>query len=202
MSKFINGDRATDPKSFNGLYKRLDDLDAKGHTDALVDAETGGGALDVNASSANRQIFLDKMNEVKFNIGEGVADLVLTSKAGYLLLSKVARREGLYDTTKDSFDRSVFNYDGVPISWAGTLGDQTTEILGSAETKSGGSGETSFLFVKWGEPWVHGLQLHEPERIFDDITDDGVTRRVVFEWPVGLSVLHRRSAVRLFGVIA
>ena len=90
-------------------------------------------------------------------------------------------------------------FDGTPVSWAGTLGDQSTEIITQTETKSGGTTETSFLYVRWGTPYVHGLQLHEPERIFDDITDDGVTRRVVFEWPVGLSVLHRRSAVRIFG---
>ena len=201
MDKFINGDRGTDPKAFNGLYKRMADLVALGHTDAEVDAQSGSGALDINASSANRQIFLDKMNEVKFNIAGGVADIGLTSKVGYLALTKVARREGLYDTTKDTFDKSVFTYDGTPIAWAGTLGDQSTEIIKSNETKSGGTGETSYVFLRWGEPYVHGLQMHAPERIFDDITDDGVTRRVVFEWPVGLSVLHRRSMVRLYGVI-
>ncbi len=184
------------------MYKRLADLVALGHSDAEVDAESGAGGLDINASSANRQLFLDLLNEVKFNIAGGVADIALTSKAGYLALTKVARREGLYDTTKDSFDKSVFMFDGTPIAWAGTLGDQTTELMTSTETKSGGTVESSYLFLRWGTPYVHGLQMAKPDRIFDDITDDGVTRRVVFEWPVGLSVLHRRSAVRLFGVEA
>ncbi len=44
------------------------------------------------------------------------------------------------------------------------------------------------------------MQMHEPRRIFDDITDDGVTHRVVFEWPVGLMVFHDKSVVRMRNV--
>jgi hypothetical protein len=43
--------------------------------------------------------------------------------------------------------------------------------------------------------------MSAPERIFDDVIDDGVTHRTVFEWPVGMAMLQKKSAVRLKGVI-
>ena len=43
--------------------------------------------------------------------------------------------------------------------------------------------------------------MHEPKRIYDDIINDGVTHRTVFEWPVGLSKFHIKAVVRLRGVI-
>lgn len=199
--EFINGDLGVDPDGFNGLKKRVADFVALGHSDALVAAASASTGLELN-TSANRQTFLDVMEEAEFNIEEGSPDLILTSKKGFLTLSRVARREGLMDTTRDQFDREIPTFRGTPIMFAGTKGDQTTEIITSSEDPGdGGNDATSFYFVKFGERNLAGLQMNAPEKIYDQVVNDGVTHRVVWEWPVGLHAWHRRSIVRVSKVV-
>lgn len=196
LEKFINGDRTSDPKEFNGLKKRVEDVGG--------DQVIAAGGLDLSASNANRQQFLDHLDQAIFEIEDGAPDAILTSKKGHFSLTRVARREGLLDITKDSFDREVQMYRGFPIIYMGTKGDQSSEIITDTETAAGartGGTNTSYYFVKFGGPTnVVGLQMNQPERIFDDVIDDGVTRRTVFEWAVGLAVLQQKSVVRLRGV--
>lgn len=202
MHTFINGDRNSSPDEFDGLKKRVADLVADGHSDARVDGASGD-SLDVSASSANRQTFLDKINEAAFNIAGGIdaVDLIATGKSGHLTLESVARREGLLDTTRDAFDRKVTTFAGIPVDFAGTRADQTTEIIGKAEDPGdAGDDSTSFYFLRFGRPYLTGIQLNAPARVYDDLTDDGVTHRVVFQWPVGLSSKHKRSFVRLTNI--
>ena len=199
---FINGDRDVDPKSFNGIKKRVEaELSAGGVGSSQVIAAAG---LDLSANSANRQTFLDHMEVSQYEVDEGQVDLIITSKKGLFTLNRVARREGLYDTTKDQFDRKVDLFRGIPVMEAGTKGDQTTQIITSTETNAGastGGTATSWYFVRFGMQHVQGWQMHEPKRIYDDIINDGVTHRTVFEWPVGLSKFAIKSVTRLRGVI-
>ena len=199
---FINGDRAVNPDLFDGLKVRVEREFVAGGVglDQVIEA----AGLDLSASSANRQVFLDHMETAMYEVDEGQVDLILTSKKGLFTVNRVARREGLYDTTKDSFDRKVDLFRGIPIMEAGTKGDQTTQIITSTEDNAGdgtGSTRTSFYFIRFGQRYIQGWQMHEPKRIYDDIINDGVTHRTVFEWPVGLSAFHRKSVVRLRGVI-
>lgn len=198
---FINGDRTSNPKGFDGLLKRTTDLDNDGDTDARIKNDSG---LDISASSANRQKYLDQLHEAFFNVRDGDPSLIITGKRQFLSLRSAARREGLLDTTKDTFDRVIDQFAGVTMMFAGTKGDQSTEIVGNAETNNGGArtgGTASSLYiVKFGMPNLIGLQMGAPERTFDDITDDGVTHRTVFEWPVGLATFDNRSIVRVSGI--
>lgn len=191
-SSFIDGDRGTNPKEFDGIKKRVEAVGG--------DQVKNLSGLDLSASSANRQTFLDRIQEAIFETAEGKPDLIITSKQGLWALQRVARREGLFDTTRDQFDRTVMMFGGIPMEEAGTQGDQTTQIITNTETAAGartGGNTTSIYMVRFGRPYVQGMQMHEPKRIFDDITDDGVTHRVVFEWPVGLSQFHNKSVVRV-----
>lgn len=197
---FINGDRNASPDKFDGIQKRVADLVADGHSDARVDGASGD-SLDVSASSANRQTFLDKINEAQFNIADGKPDLIITGKAGYLTLEAVARREGLLDSSKDAFDRDVKTFGGTRIDFIGTKADQSTQIITTSEDPGdAGNDSTSFYFVRFARPYLTGIQMNAPERVFDDLTDDGVTHRVVFEWPLGLSAKHKRAIVRLTNI--
>lgn len=197
LNRFINGDRATDPKGFDGIRKRVNTVGG----DQLIDAV----ALDLSASSANRQKFMDLVQQAIFETGaDGTADAIITSKKGAWALQRAARREGLLNQNKDQFDRPIDAFMGVPILYAGRKGDQTTEIITSTETAAGLDGSsthTSFYVVKLGSPYVQGTQLGGPVRTFDAIIDDGVTRRIVFQWPVGLLTMHKKAVTRIFGVI-
>ena len=191
LRAFIDGDRAVTPDGFDGIKKRVEAIGG--------DQVLNLSALDLSASSANRQTFLDKIQEAMFEVAEGMPDLILSSKQGMWALERVARREGLLDTTQDAFDRKIKSFMGIPIEWAGTQGDQSTPIITNTETAAGartGGNTTSFYFIRFGKPYVTGMQMHEPKRIFDGITDDGVTHRVVFQWPVGLLQFHDKAVVR------
>jgi hypothetical protein len=198
LNRLLNGDRATSPKGFDGLSVRVEDVGG----DQVIDVTTGGAHLDLSVSSANRQTFLDYVQQAMFETGaDGKPDLIIAGKQGSWQLTRVARREGLLDTTKDAFDRDIESFMGVPIVYAGTQGDQSTQIITNTETTTGDStaDATSLYFVKLGYPYVQGLQLGGPVRTFDAIIDDGVTRRIVFQWPVGLLVSHKKAIVRLKG---
>lgn len=206
MDNFVNGNKVTDSEAFNGLFQRVDQFVADGHTDAKID----GNNIDLAASSANRQTFLDHLSDglERIDAGEDAdaigASVILTGREGYLSLSSVARREGLLDTTRDSFDRTVNMFDGVPFVRAGTKADQTTAIITATETDDGtattGADNTSFYIMRLGEPYVHGLQMSNPETPLDRLIDDGVTHRVVFEWKVGMGAWNKRSVVRVYGI--
>lgn len=195
MSDFVDGDVTSNPEEMNGIKVR-------------AEAEAGdqviaGAGLDLTASSANRQRFFDLVDQAIFEVAEGMPSLILSSKQGMWAFKRAARREGLLDTTQDSFDRKVDSYQGIRLDWAGTLGDQSTQVITNTETTAGartGGSSTSFYFIRFGESYLQGIQMHEPTKIFDSIIDDGVTRRVVYEWPVGLTMYHSKSVVRLRGV--
>lgn len=195
MSDFVDGNPLTNAEEFKGIKERVEDIGG--------DQVIAGGGLDLTASSANRQQFLDLIQQAIFEVAEGMPDLILSSKQGLWQLERVARREGLLDTTKDAFDRTVKSFMGIRLDWAGTIGDQSTQVITNTETAAGartGGANTSFYFIRFGGSYVQGLQMHEPRKIFDDIIDDGVTRRVVHEWPVGLKMFHNKSVVRLRGI--
>ena len=195
LKEFIDGDRGINPERFNGIKQRVEAVGG--------DQVIAGGSLDLAASSANRQTFLDQLEQSIFEVEDGEPDVIVTSKQGLWSLNRVARREGLYDTTKDAFDRKIDTYRGIPVIHAGVLGDQTTAIITATETAAGarvGGTDTSSYFVKFSHPNVQGIQMHEPKRIYDDIISDGVTHRTVFEWPVGLTMFQNKSVVRYRGV--
>jgi len=198
---FINGDRTVDPDKFNGLKRRIADLNAGGFTDVLVPADSASSGLELGSTSAKRHQFLDKFEDAEFEVADGMVDIILTSKKGYHALGRVGRREGLLDTTRDMFGRKVIDFRGIPILWAGTLGNQTTEIITSTEDPGdGGNDATSYYFCRLGSNHVRGIQLAPIKKIYDQVTSDAITHRIAFDWYVGLRS-NKRSAVRLSKVV-
>lgn len=206
MDRFVNGNKVSDEDAFNGLSVRVDQFVADGHTDAKID----GGNADLAASSAIRQTFLDNLSDglERIDAGESADDIgasvILTGREGYMTISSVARREGLLDTTKDSFDRIISQYAGVPFIRAGTKADQSTKIITATESDDGtsttGADNTSFYIMRLGDPYVHGMQIGKPDTPLDRLIDDGVTHRIVFQWKVGIGAWNKRSVVRYFNV--
>jgi len=206
MDRFVNGNKVSDTEAFNGLSQRVDQFVADGHSDAKIN----GANADLSATSDIRQTFLDNLSDglERIDAGESADDIgasvILTGREGYLSIASVARREGLLDTSKDSFDRTIDNFMGVPIVRAGTKADQSTSIITATESDDGtattGADNTSFYIMRLGEPYVHGMQIGGPETPLDRLIDDGVTHRVVFQWKVGIGAWNKRSVVRYYGV--
>ncbi len=197
---FINGDRTTQPKGWDGVKRRIDDLPATTKSKVLLTGGTNG--LDPKGAGSSNHSFLDKMNQAMYALPDGKCDLILCNDDGFLLFESVLRRSNLLDNTKDMFGRDIRSYRGARIVDVGTKGDQTTKIITSAEVEGSATTCTSFYFVRLGvNEHLGGLQLHAPKIVWDGVKDDGVTKRVVVEWPCGIALWHPRSVARLKGII-
>ena len=194
LDTFINGDVTSDVEVFNGVKVRVVAVGG----DQIVEG-LSGDSLDPGASDADRQTFLDKMNRATFETGmDGEPNMIITGKDGLFTVEAVGRRLNLLNTVQDAFDRDIMTYKGIPIDYAGTKADQSTQSITSTEDPGdAGNDSTSMYFVKLGHPYVQGIQLHAPQRVYDEIINDGVTHRTVFEWPVGITMFHNKGVTRL-----
>ncbi len=201
--KFINGDPEVDEKEFLGLEKRIDNLNSEGFTGQFIDnAGTSGDGILLN--SAERHNFLDHVDQAIYAISGHNPAFSLMNSTLLLAFRSLLRREGLLDTTKDSFDRTVDVYDNVRLHDIGVKADQVTEILPNTETleDAGAAESTSMYFVKTGigeNFW--GIQTYPM-----DVDDKGLLQtspvfRTEIDWPVGFAQANPYSLSRLYAII-
>lgn len=191
---FINGDHATDAKAFEGLKKRVAAMPTR---QTVYAAASNAAALDPTASVANARAFIDAFEEGLYKCAGGNAQACFVNegiKWGFAKVLRYAQASGgaLLDTTKDSFDRTVVSYKGVPIVDVGLKVDQSTEIITNTETAGdSGSDATSAYFVHFGsdEHGLTGVQLEAPA-IYDPLAGGESattpTKMLRFDWWVGL----------------
>jgi hypothetical protein len=191
----INGDPATDPLGFTGLKKRVANLPSR---QTVYYAGSGSAAaLDVTASVANVTTFF-KMLEKQIEYTVGGSDAILTNLNMKLGIGHAARfvnaSGGMFlSTTKDSFDRDIPTFRGVPLIDVGLKADQTTEIITDTETADDtGTDATSIYTMKFGEQdGVTGIQLPPGLEVYDPLTGaESPTAPAVmnrFEWVLGLA---------------
>lgn len=207
-SNVIKGEvSATTPLVFNGLRKRVNDINAEGFTSQKVDAACGGVGI-LNAT-ANRHAFLDKLDTLMYAIKGHQPDYLLMNSKMLLALRSLLRREQLLDTTKDMFDRKIDMYQGARLVDIGVEADQTTEIITSTEASTGAEGSsehTSIYAVKFGiGDMTWGIQEFPLEAV--DLTPGNKTLeskpafRTRITWNLGLCTVDPRSVARLYGII-
>lgn len=193
---FINGDLASDPNGIDGLKKRVANLPAA----QTITAAANG--LDVNASDANRQIFLDLIAQARYLL-EGGADLIIGNQNSYLNFESVIRRLGLYATNTDRYGRQVTTFgDGGPMLVdAGTKYDLTTPIITQTETQGSAVDATSIYIVRLGlGTYLHGIQEYAPRTKDLGELQTGPQMRTRFDWTPGLAQSNDRSVVRIQGI--
>jgi hypothetical protein len=205
---FINGSQATDPDGFTGIKNRIATLPA---AQSILAATNG---LDVKASTANQNIFLDLLDQLLYAIdnGSGQGQLGIFGNAKSTLgLWSTLRRLGVLDQSRDMFGREIDAYKGVPLYDIGKKSDQSTEIITNTEV-AGASGAvcTSLYVVKMapsngnadsGGQWLHGIQEAPMEVIDHGRLQTAPAERVEIDWPIGLAHFHKRTMARLSGVI-
>ena len=201
---FINGDPASDPKGFTGLKVRVGNLPAR----QTVSAAAAADGLDVQASSANRQTFLDKLNETMHMIPGAQVDALFLHQNSYLGLESVLRREGLWRTDKDMFDREYGIYRGARLIDMGTTvtgaftGATANYILPNTESYTGGgtADGTSVYAVRFGREggeYLHGWDKHKLQTEGPFKLENRSQVRTNIEWPVGLALFNPFSVARL-----
>jgi hypothetical protein len=205
---FINGDQASDPDGFTGLKKRIANLPA---AQSIVAAVNG---LDVKASTANQNTFVDLLDQAIYaldngDFGAGTATedggsiAAFMNDSSLLGFSSTLRRLGLLDQTRDMFGRTIDAYKGIPFYDIGVKSDQTTRIIPNTETTGSSSLTTSIYFVKLGQDgeFFHGIQMFPLDVRDLGELQSGPQFRTRFEWILGLAHFNKRAMSRLSGVI-
>jgi hypothetical protein len=190
---------AANPDSIVGLWYRLqNDFSAQKINGASVDISDDSATL---AASGNA--FLDKLDALLYACEGHTADALFMNNTTYLRVRSLLRQLGYLDTTKDSFDRAIDMYQGARLIDIGYKGDQTTRIIGDAETTTGlntGGTLTSIYACKFGQEYLTGWQIEEPQVIQHPKT--ALQREVVIDWYSGLFITNPRSIARLYAVQA
>jgi hypothetical protein len=184
---FINGSESEDPDAFYGIKHRVGLL-AEKHSDLEFAIGSAGTPYDVLADSASEHTFIDKLH--RMNALVGGADCYLCNFDMRLGFGRVLRRVGLLDTSRDAFDREVYEFNGAPIIDVGVKADQSTEIITDTEDPGdGGSDTTSIYAVNFGQPeGLVGVQLTDLQAyLVSDELEAKPTRRWRIDWFVGLA---------------
>ncbi|WP_418956830.1 major capsid protein [Streptomyces tritici] len=197
---FFNGDTATDPKSFDGLRKRL--------TGGQVLSAGTNGAPIVGNGDSDAHAFFDLLDGL---VGS-VPGLTSTNGAIYAnrqVIAKIksaARRLGGYEMVREALTgKLVATYNGIPLLDPGQTA-AGADILPQTETQGTATDASSIYAVRFGQT--------EDDQAVTGLTNGGVmvddlgqletkpAYRTRIEFYCGLAVFGGKAAARLNGVLA
>ncbi|MGW1277588.1 major capsid protein [Streptomyces tsukubensis] len=197
---FFNGDTASDPKSFDGLRKRL-------VGSQVISAGTNGAPI-VGAGAADSHQFFDLLDMLVASVPG------LTSANGALYANRqviariksAARRIGGYEMVRESLTgKWVPTYNGIALLDPGQNA-AGADILPQTETQGTATDASSIYAVRFGQT--------EDDRAVTGLTNGGVmvddlgqletkpAYRTRIEFYCGLAVFGGKAAARLNGVLA
>lgn len=161
---FINGDPTADASIPAGIRYRV------GNEARFTDQRLNTGAdisIAPGATEAVMHSFLDLINNAVSRVGDQ-PDAIICNRQTKLAITSVARRLKCYDVTKDSFDRKVDRFDGIPIvdigpkrsaAHKGAAYGTADQILLHNAYPIGGAANSSLLYVvRFGEDFLCGIQ--------------------------------------------
>ncbi|MCA1027339.1 phage major capsid protein [Cytobacillus kochii] len=189
---FFNGDTAVDPKSFDGLKKRLTG-------NQVITAEENGFQLDTQ-DKGSMYAFMEIMDSFLSNV-RGKADALYMDSKTLTKVKSIARQLGYDERTLDGFGKSVFAYDGIPFFDAGEK-PNGTKIIGHDESQGTASNTTSIYAVKFGaDEFVSGL-TNGGVQVYDlGELQEKPSYRTRIEFYTGIGVFNGKAAARLKGLI-
>jgi len=210
--RFINGDQAVDPFTFNGIAKLVTELD----TNRQI---VGSTELDITTySSTVAQDILDRIHEGMHKV-EGHLPTAGFANSDFLLkFESILRREQVagndYNwaekalqvddprrTQRTASTRPALVYRGVPFYDLGTKEDLSTLVIGNSYAEAGSAGATRVFFVKIGDEDLEGLQ-GEPLsiKLVAETLHDRDVQRYRLRWTHGLANWGPRSIVMVRGI--
>jgi hypothetical protein len=182
----INGDSESDPRSFDGLRKRI----------------TGTQLFAAGSSSGGDALSLAVLDNA-IDMVDGPTHLVMSRKMRNLLSNAAKNTSigGFIQWDKNEFGERIMTYNDLPILV--TDYDSTgAQVIDFNEANPGGGSAvgTSIYVVKFGDDGVTGLQNGTME--VDDLgqMNDKPVLRTRVEWLAGLAVLSARAAARVWGI--
>lgn len=197
---FINGDTSVDPKSFDGLKKRL--------TGAQVISAGANGAPIVGNGGTETHAFLDKIDDLLALVPgiNGRNGALYTNAAVLAKIKAAARRVGGAEIVREDLTgKRVLVWNGIPVLDIGSDAAGNA-IIPATETEGTASNATSIYAVRFGQD--------EGDQAVTGLTNGGVqvmdlgqlqekpAYRTRIEFYTGMAVFGGKGAARLTGVLA
>lgn len=142
----INGDSSENANAFDGLEVALTGSDTEFNTTTAIDLSTSA------LVTTNYMQFLDMLDEFLSTM-DGTPSALMGNTKMCAKLRAVARRAGMYQTTQDTWGRTVEMYGNIPFVDLGAKAGSNEPIIAT------NSGETSLYAVQFGLDGFHAISM-------------------------------------------
>ena len=182
----INGNTSTNEDVFDGLDVAL--------TGSATEINAAGTAIDLSTSAnvtTNYMAFLDTLDEFLGEL-DGTPDALLVNSKMAAKLRAVARRAGMYQTTKDNFGHQVEMYGNIPFVDVGSKAGSNDPIIATGSS----NGETSIYAVRFGMDAFHAISMagQPPVKIWlPNFTSAGAVKKGEVEMVAGCALKTTKS---------
>ena len=178
----INGNSSTDENCFDGLEVALTGSDTE--VEAGIDLSTSAMV------DSNYMAFLDVLDEFIMGL-DGTPSALMGNTKMIAKLRAIARRAGMYQTTKNDFGQQVEWYGNVPFVDLGAKAGSNDPIV-----KTEG-GNTSLYAVRFGIDGFHAISMagHAPVKIWlPDFSTAGAVKKGEVEMVAGCALKATKAA--------
>ena len=178
----INGNSSTDENCFDGLEVALTGSDTE--VEAGIDLSTSA------LVDSNYMAFLDVLDEFIMGL-DGTPSALMGNTKMIAKLRAIARRAGMYQTTKNDFGQQVEWYGNVPFVDLGAKAGSNDPIV-----KTEG-GNTSLYAVRFGIDGFHAISMagHAPVKIWlPDFSTAGAVKKGEVEMVAGCALKATKAA--------
>jgi hypothetical protein len=184
----INGNSSTDEQVFDGLDVALTGSDTE--VTSTIDLSTSA------AVTNNYMQFLDELDEFLMGL-DGTPSALMGNTKMIAKLRAIARRAGMYQTTKNDFGQNVEWYGNVPFVDLGAKPGTNDPIVATNE------GTTSLYAVRFGIDGFHAISMagHAPVKIWlPDFSTAGAVKKGEVEMVAGCALKATKAAGVLRGI--
>lgn len=180
----INGNSSTDALVFDGLDVAVTGTDTEFVPEAAIDLSTS------EAVTANANAFVDALDEWLGTLEN--TDAILCNSKMAAKFRAIARRMGMYQTTKNDFGQKVEYYGNIPFVDIGAKPGSNNPIIGINE-----NGETSIYAVHFGLDGFHAISMagHAPVKTWlPDFSTAGAVKKGEVEMVAGCALKSTKAA--------
>lgn len=181
----INGNSSTDADVFDGLDVAVTGSDTEFNKNGTIDLSTSANV------TTNYVEFLDQLDEFLTTL-DGTPDVLMMNTKMAAKMRAVARRAGMYQTTKDDFGRQVEYYGNIPFVDLGAKCGTNNPIVATD-----GNGKTSIYAVRFGMDGFHAISLSGelPVQIWlPDFSTAGAVKKGEVEMVAGCALKSTKAA--------
>ena len=186
----INGNASTNENCFDGLDVALTGSDTEIVLPSAIDLSNSA------AVDANYVAFLDALDEFLAEL-DGEPTALMGNAKMCAKLRAIARRAGMYQTTKDNFGRQVEHYGNIPFVDLGAKAGSNDPIVGIKD------GATSLYAVRMGMDGFHAISMagQAPVNIWlPDFSTAGAVKTGEVEMVAGCALKATKAAGVLRGI--